>query len=96
MNLLQFLIFFITIVEKANVFNEFFASQCTPLENSTQLPSLLLMNTNKSLNTVSIKKGDLTSIIKSLRSTKAHGFDNIPIRMIQLWGFHHTPSCPNL
>ena len=44
------------------------------------------MNTNKSLNTVSIKKDDLTSIIKSLMLTKAHGFDNISIRMIQLCG----------
>ena len=34
------------IVEKANNFNEFFASQCTLLENNTKLP-LLLMNTNK-------------------------------------------------
>ena len=73
------------IVKKANIFNEFFASQCTPLENSSKLPSLL-MNTDKRLNTVSIRKDDITSIIKSLDPAKAHGFDNISIRMFQLCG----------
>ena len=53
------------------------------------------MNTDKRLNTVTIKKDDIISIIKSLNPTKAHGFDKISIRMIQLrGGFYHTPSCP--
>ena len=34
------------IVEKANIFNGCFASQCTPLKNSVKVP-LLLMNTDK-------------------------------------------------
>ena len=46
------------IIEKANIFNDFFASQCTPSENNRELP-LLLMNTDKRLNTVSIKKDDI-------------------------------------
>ena len=71
------------IVEKANIFNDSFTSQCTTLENNSKLPSLL-MNTDKRLNTASIKKDDITSIIKSLNSTKVHGFDNISVRMIQL------------
>ena len=70
------------IVEKANLFNNFFASQCTPLENTSKLP-LLLMKTDKRLNTISFKDSDITSIIKSLKPTKAHGADNISIRMIQ-------------
>ena len=32
------------IVEKANIFNESFASQCTPLEKKSKLPSLLMNN----------------------------------------------------
>ena len=47
-------------VEKANIFNEF------------KLP-LLLMNIDKRLKPFSIKKDDITSIIKSLNPTKAHG-----------------------
>ena len=44
------------------------------------------MSTDKRLNTVSIKKDDITSIIKFLNPTKARGFDDISIRMIQLCG----------
>ena len=72
-------------VEKVNIYNEFCAAHCTPLENNSKLPSLL-MSTDKRLNTVSIKKDDITSIIKFLNPTKARGFDDISIRMIQLCG----------
>ena len=73
------------IVEKTNLFNNFFASQCTRLENASKLPPLL-MKTDKRLNTISFKDSDITSIIKSLKPTKAHGGDNISVRMIQLCG----------
>ena len=63
-------------VEKANIFNEFFPFQCSPLENSSKIPPLL-MNTDKD---------DINSIIKSLNLTKAHWVDNISIHMIQLCG----------
>ena len=72
-------------VEKANLFNNFFVAQCTPLENTSKLPPLL-MKTDKRLNTISFKDSDITSIIKSLKPTKAHGADNISICMIQLCG----------
>ena len=73
------------IVEKANLFNNFFTSQYTPLENTSKLPPLL-MKTDKRLNTISFKDSDITSIIKSLKPTKAYGTDNMSIRMIQLCG----------
>ena len=73
------------IVEKANLFNNFFTSQCIPLENTSKLPPLL-MKTDKRLNTISFKDSVITSIIKSLKLTKAHGADNISIRMIQFCG----------
>ena len=60
------------IVEEANIFNEYFASQCTTLENNSKLP-LLPMNTNKRLKTVSMKKDDITSTIKSLNPTNLMG-----------------------
>ena len=72
------------IVEKVNLFNNFIASQCTPLENISKLPPLL-MKTDKRLNTISFKDSHITSIIKSLKPTKAHGADNISIRMFQLY-----------
>ena len=73
------------IAEKANLFNNFFTSQSTPLENTSKLPPLL-MKTDKWLNTISFKDSAITSIIKSLKPTKAHGADHISIRMIQLCG----------
>ena len=60
------------IVEKPNLFNNFFSSQCTPLENTSKLPPLL-MKTDKRLNTISFKDNDITLIIKSFKPTKAHG-----------------------
>ena len=73
------------IAEKANLFNNFFASQCIPLENTSKLLRLL-MKTDKRLNPISFKDSDITSIIKSLKPTKTHGADDISVRMIQLCG----------
>ena len=57
------------IVEKANLFSSFFASQFTPLENTSKLPPLL-MKTDKRLNTISFRDSDITSIIKSLNQLR--------------------------
>ena len=73
------------IVEVRNIFNEVFASQSTPLKNNSKLTTLLI-NTDKRLHTVSIKKDDITLTIKPPNPTKAHEFDNISVRMIQLCG----------
>ena len=57
------------ILEKANIFNKLFASQPTPLENSSKLPSWL-MNIDKLLDTVFIKKDGISWISISQNSTK--------------------------
>ena len=41
---------------KANLFNNFFASQCTPISNSSTLPSRNIFKTNKRLFALNIKK----------------------------------------
>ena len=43
-------------IEKANLFNDFFASQCTPISNSSILPSRNIFKTNKRLFALNIKK----------------------------------------
>ena len=73
------------IVDKANLFNDFFASQCTPLDNTSTL-SPFLMKTNKSINSINYNGDDIISIIKTLDPKKAHGVDNISIRMMKLCG----------
>ena len=44
------------------------------------------MKTSKSINSINFNGDDIISIIKTLDSEKAHGVDNISIRMIKLCG----------
>ena len=69
--------------KNAELFNSHFASQCTPGNNSSVLPPLEY-KTNERLASVNIKEDDIYLILKHLNHEKAHGCDNISIRMIQL------------
>ena len=70
--------------EKANLFNDFFASQCTLISNSSILPSRNFFKTNKRLFALNIKKDDILKIIRKLNVNKAHGHDDISIRMLKI------------
>ena len=70
-------------LKKANIFNEFFASQCSLITNNSTLPDILF-RTNNRLNNITIDHDSITKIIKNLNSAKAHGCDGISIRMIKL------------
>ena len=70
---------------KANLFNNFFASQCSPVVNSSTLPNFSC-KTQKQISDFEIKEDDILLIIKNLNSNKAHGWDNVSIRMIELCG----------
>ena len=70
--------------EKANIFNDFYASQCTPINNSSKLPSRRSFKTNNRLLTLNINKGDILKIIRNLNANKAHGHDEISIRMLKI------------
>ena len=71
--------------QKASIFNNFFASQCTPLQNSSCLP-IFYLRTDETLSTLNIRDDDTFAIIKNLNPNKSHGWDNISIRMIKLCG----------
>ena len=71
--------------EKANLFNIFFASQCTPLQNNSSLPPFCL-KTEKSLSSLETSETDIFAIIENLDPNKSHSWDNLPIRMIKLCG----------
>ena len=62
--------------EKANLFNNFFASICTSIKNSSLLP-LFLYRTNARIILFDITDDDISLIIKNLDPVKAHGCDNI-------------------
>ena len=71
--------------EKANLFNKFFTSPCTPLENNSSFPPFCL-KTEKSFSSLEISETDIFAIIKNLDPNKSHGWDNLSIRMIKLCG----------
>ena len=70
--------------EKANLFNDFFATQCTPLSNNTILPSAIFFKTQSRLSSINFEKEDILKIIRKLNVNKAHGHDNISIRMLKM------------
>ena len=72
--------------KKAELFNSFFAKQCTVINNSNILPSELLLKTDKFLSNITFSSNDILKIIQNLDSEKAHGFDRISIRMLKICG----------
>ena len=72
--------------EKAQIFNDFFAKQCTLVQISSKLPTNSFKRINNLLSTMSFTKDDIAKSIKNLNPNKAHGFDMISIRMIKISG----------
>ena len=72
--------------EKAELFNAFFAKQCSLIKNSSKLPSHLHYLTDNRLSSVSFSQDDIAKIIQNLDPNKAHGHDNISIRMLKICG----------
>ena len=70
--------------KKANLFNDFFANQCTPLTNSSVLPSTISFKTHSRLTSISFEKEDILKIIRNLNVNKAHGHDDISIQMLKI------------
>ena len=70
--------------KKANYFNKFFASKCTPLNNSSSLPSSLDFETEARLTSINFSANDILKIIRSLDINKAHSHDDISVRMVKI------------
>ena len=62
---------------KAEIFNNYFASQCTPLDDNDELP-LFLSRTPLSLSSVTISTEKILDLIRSLDPNKSSGFDGNP------------------
>ena len=69
--------------EKATIFNNYFAKQCTPFLTDSVLPPLVY-HTNNRLSHFSITKDEIKDILKQLNVSKAHGPDEISAHMINL------------
>ena len=69
---------------KANLFNDYFSQQCMTVDNDSSIPPNITFATEQKLSTLEFCTDDIVKIIKSLDPNKAHGHDEISIRMIKL------------
>ena len=72
--------------EKAEIFNSFFAEQCSLMNNSSKLLSIFLKRTDKFISSISFSSNNIARIIRELDSNKAHDHDMISIHMLKIWG----------
>ena len=72
------------IKRKADIFNKFFEEQCTPLKNDSKLPSNQIYSTQSRLVWLNFNEDEILKIIRALNPYKAHGYDDISIRMIKI------------
>ena len=70
--------------EKANIFNSFFAKQCTLASNNSVLPREFTYMTEERIQSITFSESDVVKIIRALDINKAHGHDNISVTMIKL------------
>ena len=67
--------------KEAELFNSFFAKQCSLISNNNKLPSGLHYFTEKHLSTIKFSSND---IIQKLDPNKAHSHDMISIRNLKI------------
>ena len=72
--------------EKSEIFNSFFANQCSLIPNNSTLPSELKLLTEHTLTFCDFSKSDIFQIINNQHSNKAHSNDMISLRMLKLCG----------
>ena len=72
--------------KKADLFNSFFAKQCSIIENNSVLPSSTNRITDQYLINIESMKDDIKRIICKLDPNKAHGHVMISIRMLKMSG----------
>ena len=69
--------------ENAELFNSFFSKKCFFI-NSSKLRTNLKFATDKHLYTITFKFEGSSNIIQNLDQNKAHGHDNVIIRILKI------------
>ncbi len=69
--------------EKAQLFNNHFILQCTTIDTGSEIPPEI-PGSPTSISDIEIADDQILNIIRSLNPNKAHGWDEISIRMIKL------------
>ena len=71
--------------EKTNIFNNFFANQCSVVNNNSELPvTMTKKTTHVSLSTINFSTDNILKIIRNLDPNRAYGHDMISIRIIKI------------
>ena len=76
-------LFIIDFTKKAQLFNEYFILQCTTIDTGSQIPQHVPVITTL-IDEFTISEENILNIIRSLNINKAHGWDEISVRMIKL------------
>ena len=76
-------IFVTNFTEKAQIFNDYFLLQCTTIDTGSEIPQDEPVTVTL-LNDFCISEEKIVKIIRSLNPNKAHGWDEISVRMIKL------------
>ena len=72
--------------KKAELFNCYFANQCTLINSNSTLLLNVQYLTDKRLSSFDFSEDDIMKVIQKLDPNKAHGQNNISIRMIKICG----------
>ena len=76
-------LFITDFTEKAQLFNDYFILQCTTIDTGSDLPRNIPVPTSL-ISDLHISEEKILNIIRSLNPNKAHGWDEISIRMIKI------------
>ena len=77
---------------KANFFNKFFSDKCTPIQNNSVISNFIECKSMNRLTSIIFNDESILKIIRTLDVNKAHGHDDISIRMIKLCGKSVIPA----
>ena len=69
--------------EKAQIFNDYFVLQCMTIDTGSEIPHDAPVPTSQ-ISEFLISDDKILNIIRSLNPNKAHGWDEISVRMIKL------------
>ena len=72
--------------EKAELFNSFFANQCSIIDNGSEIPSFLHPKTDESLSNTTFTEKGIEKVVQSLDPNKAPGHDMTRIHMLKICG----------
>ena len=73
------------ILKKANIYNQFFASKCVPLNNDSNILYYQRYMTNANTSSINFKNKDNINVTKTRYPCKAHGYDDISIGMLKMY-----------